>query len=1110
MVKRTRILICFAYIIGVTAIGLMASALLRQTREGSVSGFPVCINEIMSSNSAYYDCFENAYDWIELYNSSNLEINLSQYKITDNDRTVRYIFPDGAVIPARGYYVIWCNSKEADDAYASFGISKAGNETICLLNGRNVRVDRVVTLPLEENSAMARDENGNWRVHAFGTPGYANSETGYQEYLHARQSEDSVIIINEVMVSNQSHLDAYLAASDWIELYNTSDKDVDISGFHLTDRLDKNGYIFPDGSVIGAHQYLVVHCDSTSNDAYYAPFSLVRSGGETIILTTGNVVLDQVVTQTAEPDTSLARYANDIWQISELPTPGYENSEEGYARYRAAIGNAGMDVRITEIMASNRSCLRDADGDFSDWIELANFGSSPARLEGYYLSDRNARPCKWALPDIVLEPGERMLVFASGKDAVINGEYHANFLLNHHQGVVTLCAAGDPVLSKISYADLGDDISYCMNEATEEWWFTPHPSPGYPNNDIGYDAYQASREIPGSLTINEVMTGNWDLLREGKEGYFDWVEVKNMSNMPLDLSKYSLTDNLNKTERCALPKKILKPGDCAVFLCTGDTPLARSYYAQIALSLNAIGDRIYLLDEAGAVLDYMTLQGIPYGGSYGRMLNVAGHFYFSKPTPGKDNGSGYRLVSEPPTSSTAPGIYNGVSSITVSLFADGDIYYTMDGSDPSTKSARYTGPIQIDHTTVIRVSAVKQGRMISPPLTLNYFLNVEHTLPIVAVTTDEKNLYGSLGILTAKHLFDREVVRPAHVAFYSDDGSFSAECGLKLHGYTSRLLSRKKSYKVVFRPRYGLSQLTLDFPLFSDRETTCFDSFLIRSGKQDNTSTHIRDELLSKLAIRSTKEMLVQDTRFCVYYLNGEYQGLYCIKEAFSPGFFAEKFAVTKDSVEQGMDEAYDQFTRFVDSIQNLDLQKDENFRYVEAYVNIESLIDWCIYEAYSANTDLKPNFKIFRSPEYDNNRWHYALFDLDYGFNRPATFSFVLNSSCPGCRLLRFLLANEEFCDLFLRRLAYQLENYLMDENVIQCYTTLQEEIRGEIPRERERWDLGATASWEFHMDKLEQYLRSGRCEQLKLSIALAMHIPLSQVESYFSNQGCTPLIDQ
>lgn len=1102
--KRKRIIVIFVFLAVTIAIGLLLGFSVQKVnkKSSSLSGFPVSINEIMSNNSAYYDLHGNAYDWVELYNSSDLEISLSKYKLTDNERKVRYTFPSEASIPAKGFYVVWCKKNVADGEYADFSISKSGGETIILMNSRSIVVDRVVTLPLEQNSTMSRDITGKWEILQFGTPGYENTENGYKEYGSAHQGGQRSVQINELMTSNESFLDTNQRSSDWIELYNNSDEDVDLDGFRISDRVDSLGYVFPANSVICANEYWVIRCDGAISDAEYAPFSLSGSGGETITLTYGNTVYDQVVTPAMQSDLSYARDINGNWGINSKPTPGYENSQKGYEQYLDTVIDSHANIRITEIMASNLSCIQDIDGDFSDWIEITNFGTESVCMSGYFLSDQEDDLNKWTFPDVILAPGTRIVVFASSKDRVIEGELHTNFSLNRHKGIVALSAVNGQIISSVSYIELEDNISFAADETTGALYTTAFPTPGYENNENGYEAFENSQILSTTLVINEAMTGNVTLLKQGRDGCFDWIELQNQSVASIDLGNYWITDNLEKNEWCALPKQALAPGECIVLLCTGDDRLSRSDYSQVALSLNATLEQLYLLDENGVVVDYITLHGIPNGASSGRVAGQSGQYFFSEPSPGEENHGGYRLISDPPIASVESGVYSNCESLTISLSAEGVIYYTTNGNTPTEKSTQYDAPITITKTTIVRAAAISEGKMISTPVTLDYFLNTEHSLPIISVTTDETNLYDTdIGILASKNLFDRSVERTANISFFSDTGNFSTMCGLKLHGAGSRGKLAKKSFKIVFRPIYGME--SLDFPLFEENVNVQVDSFLIRNS-QDTSRTCLRDELLSKLAIESSKELMVQNTRFCVFYLNGEYQGIYCIKDAFSSGYFSRRYGVSQDSVEvqRGYITEGTDFQQLLAYAASHDLSEAEPYRYVEERVNLESLIDWSVYEAYAANHDLAVNVRYYRSEEYDNNRWHYALFDMDYGFDGPATFDYILENTWHGC-LLKNLLKNVEFRDLFLRRMAYLLENYLTDDNVMNSFYSLKEQIRSEVPRNSQRWGLNMDFGWNQHIASLERFLTSGRTDQLKRSIANAMRIPLSEVETYFGKEN-------
>lgn len=1062
------------------------------------SGFPVYISELMSSNGSYYDDHGNTADWIELHNRSDIPIDLTSYKLTDNERTVRYVFPAGARIEPDGYYVVYCERNAGAD-YADFSIAKAGGEPIVLMNSRSVIIDRVVTLPLSQDQVMSRKEDGGWETLDIGTPGFENSEAGYAAYCDARRG-NAAVRINELMSSNESYCGPSGVAADWVELFNASGAPVSLAGFRLTDRANATGYIFPDGAVIGAGEYLLLYCNGDVSDGVSAPFSLASAGGESLTLSTGaGIVLDQLITPPLKRDVSYARTADGGWQTSLRPTPGHENSEAGYAAYLASVSGVGAALRITELMASNTSCIMDAYGGFSDWIELHNAGDEALSLLGYCLSDNPDNPSKWALPDIELPAGARLVVFASGRDALTDGEPHTNFSLNRHRGEVLLRAPSGQLLSRVSYEALEDDMSYALDEASGQWRTSGYATPGESNDDAGYERFMATLTVSGPLAIAEVMVGNDTLLDQGHNQYYDWVELVNLSDGSVDISDYSLSDNLDKAARAALPAKVLKPGERQVLMCT-NMELRRSTHPQISLSLNAKNEHLYLLDASGAVVDRLWLADVPYRGSCGRMPAQNGRFYFATPTPGKENQDGRRMISAKPVSSMASGVYESAEPLKIALSAEGAVHYTLDGNTPTQESPVYDGPLSVSETTVLRAAAFESGKLMSDVVTLNYIVNEGHSLPVVAVTTDAKYLYDKkLGILAGVNLFDRSVERPAHIEYFNGSEYFGTDCGIKLHGAGSRERLEKKSFKITFRGRYG-GVAPLEFPLFEDNDTTTFHSILIRNS-QDYTRGYVRDEITTWIAYRSTEELCVQDTRYCILYLNGAYHGLYCIKEAYSSGYFSVHYGVEKESVElqRGYIHESDPFQDVLVYSQMYDLRQPAHYQYIADRVNLESLIDWCIYEAYSANTDLSINARYIRSPEYDDNRWHLALFDLDCGFSNPATFDYIISTNWHGA-LFRGLRHNKDFQDMFLKRMAYQLENHLTQEAVLARYNYLIGQIESEMPREIARWHTKKTLNWTGHKKKLLDNIMQDREQQMKQSAANAFNIPLSEVEAYFT----------
>lgn len=142
---------------------------------------------------------------------------------------------------------------------------------------------------------------------------------------------------------------------------------------------------------------------------------------------------------------------------------------------------------ISEFMAANDSALADADGAFSDWIELTNPEPGPFSLAGYALTDDLTDLRKWILPAVTLDAGSRLVVFASGKNRTDpNGQLHTNFQLAAGGEYLALVAPdGVTVVSSFApaYPPQFDDESFGLSGTGDPllWSFFPTPTPGAPN-----------------------------------------------------------------------------------------------------------------------------------------------------------------------------------------------------------------------------------------------------------------------------------------------------------------------------------------------------------------------------------------------------------------------------------------------------------------------------------------------------------------------------------------------------------------------------------------------------------------------------------------------------
>ena len=380
----------------------------------------------------------------------------------------------------------------------------------------------------------------------------------------------------------------------------------------------------------------------------------------------------------------------------------------------------------------------------------------------------------------------------------------------------------------------------------------------------------------------------------------------------------------------------------------------------------------------------------------------------------------------------------------------------------------YTGPVELTQTTVLRARSYADGKLPSKVVTASYIINENHTLPVISIALEPADMYGYSGIYSNPSQ-DWEV--PCNLTLYEGDGGFTIDCGLKLYGHTG-LIMAKKSFKVNFRSCYG--ENVLNYPVYGEDGPWLYDSLCIRAG-QDYPQAIFRDELFTSLCREMTDTVLAQRDKFCILYVNGEYYGIYCMKEAFNELFYAQNRGVREESVEIVQAPVYydTEIHAFMRFLINHDMTKKENYEYACTVFDMDSVIDWIIIEGYSTNGDVQQNLRYFRSSD-NGNRYEMAFYDLDWSFYYHNPFSIVLSydqGDWQHVMLTGNLMENPTFRQKFLERLSYHMEHTLSNENVLARIDYYHDLLAPEVPRERRTW--GDTyESWEWQVDKLRRFI--------------------------------------
>lgn len=720
-------------------------------------------------------------------------------------------------------------------------------------------------------------------------------------------------------------------------------------------------------------------------------------------------------------------------------------------------------IKISELMVKNDATLLDSDGEFSDWFELVNTSDSPVSLAGWRVSDGEDKS-GWSFPDVTIDAGGYLLVFASSKESA-GTELHASFSLSEDETLYLYAPENYLADSAPNVSTMADHSSVRRADGSFEdciW-----PTPGYSNDADGYELFCAAHTASSPLVINEVMVYNDSYNRQPDGEYYDWVELKNVSEEPIMLAEYYLSDDKDNPMLWRLPERYLDPGALLVVHCSGNSDLSTSDTVHSNFSLNSTSERLYLTSAAQQrVTDYVWLHDIFKDWTVGRMDGQSGFFYLSSPSPWSGNrGNAYRYISDQPVSLGEDGIYNDVTSVSVELEGSGRIFYTTDGSRPDESSAEYTEPITLDKTTVIRAINVQDGAAPSRAITLSYIINENHTLPVLSLSTDSPSTFSGIYYNKRKYY---EI--PANISYFEDGSSFNIDCGLKMKGWTS-LENPKKSMGISFRGCYGDDML--DYDIFGS-DVTEFSSLSIRAG-QDYPLAIIRNELFQELCLEMGDNVPTQNSKYCILYLNGSYYGIYCLKEDFSKQYYASHNGVKKDDVTMLKSpvalnsEVYQEVFQFC---RDNDMTLDENYDHICSVLDIDNVVDWFLIEGYTANSDVNGNMRYFKLN--DGGKWQIAFYDLDWTFNYASNcFTNITDSNreVQVSQLINRLLTNARFREQLLSRYSELVSTTLSNEHVLAKIDELQALLEPEVPRERDQWGSDVDG-WHYRLDELRSFI--------------------------------------
>ena len=461
--------------------------------------------------------------------------------------------------------------------------------------------------------------------------------------------------------------------------------------------------------------------------------------------------------------------------------------------------------------------------------------------------------------------------------------------------------------------------------------------------------------------------------------------------------------------------------------------------------------------------------------------------------------------------------------------------------------AEWRAPVgPVAKAVVLRAIAVDSltGKLCSPETCGTYFIGTPFTnrvLPVISLITDTNNLFGfTSGIyVPGKYYADSpegygsNKWGKSHANYHQDSNGVSWErpvnfelfetaqatasvaqvLGATMHGGGTRAIPQKTLYLMARQSEYGSA--LVNHALFPDEAAVSYKRFLLRNSGNDcygpdfgGVATLMKDAVFHRIV--KNLDIAVMAYRPTVAYVNGEYWGIHNLRESFDKHYLATRYGLDADNMDLlmheeaiendkvqitridgdiGCDEDYE--TNVVDWIQDHPLALDDNYRQVQARIDVTNHADYIIAETFFANTDWPINNCDFwrahtnqtaTCGKYGDMRWRWMLYDLDVAGEQAEGAAFdmftylKLNKMTGGNEpgfLINQLWSNMDFRNYFVSRYANLLNTTFRPERLARIVNEAASAIAPEVERHFRRWGRATTkAQWQMAVNTvLVQY---------------------------------------
>jgi len=691
---------------------------------------------------------------------------------------------------------------------------------------------------------------------------------------------------------------------------------------------------------------------------------------------------------------------------------------------------SAQQLHINEIMSSNSTAFADLDGDYSDWIELYNAGTTDVNLLGYGLSDNELYPFKWVFPNVVIPSGAYLVVWASGKNYTTDSKnLHTNFNISVDGERLLLTSPNGQKISESPAVFLANNISWGrFPDGGAQFCYFETATPGKPNNA------NAFTEILSPVQFSK------------EAGFY----------------KESFKLTLSHPD----------PDVCIVYTLDGSEP-----------DINNVEGTSYFYKNS-----YPEKSGEPFGELLERKYQS---IVYDAPIDVYDRSNDENAISNISTTYHFQPNYFPVEKLNKSLVVRARAYKQSAISRDIATKTYFVFPEGNPHKIPVISLAVPEaslfdynkGIYVAGKLFDDWRTLYPNALSNGGSPANYNTIANENEIFSHVEYFDE-----------ANNKSFATGIGVRLHGAWSRefplkslrLYARSEYGNSHIDCNVFSNQYESFKRLILRNSGQDFPSTLMRDGLIHSSVRHLKFDTQAyqpALLYLNGEYWGIHNVRerYDKYYLKRVYE---IDEDAFDMLSF-------EHDIEAGDANHYLAMRNY---IKNNDIKLGSVYDHVNTLMDVESFIDYQLTQIYIDNRDWPGNNIKFwrkRTAQFEPNmpyghdgRWRWMLYDTDFclgrwGYSYFNTLSFATeagNTDWPNpdwsTFLLRTLLQNDSFRNDFINRFADLLNTTFLPTRMQHLIVDLKNVISDEVRIHEKRWPNSIVDKWENHIQNMINYV--------------------------------------